>query len=99
MGCLEFVDAPDQEFVEVAQVHDESQLGSITFWDEECWAGPWSCFRGSLYDPFFQEGGYHLPCQLQMVMWYSQCYLLVNFPAIAYYESPVFEVGLFLPRS
>ena len=29
----------------------------------------------------------------------DQCYLFVKFSAIGYYESPVFEVGLFLPRS
>ena len=28
-----------------------------------------------------------------------QCCFLGTLPAIAYYESPVFEVGLFLPRS
>ena len=49
MRCLKFVYAPDQEFVEVAQVHDEPQLGSITLWYEECWAGPWSGLRGFLY--------------------------------------------------
>ena len=31
MGCLELVDAPDQEFVEVAQVHYKSELGTYVF--------------------------------------------------------------------
>ena len=30
---------------------------------------------------------------------HDQCCFFVKFSAISYYESPVFEVGLFLPRS
>ena len=51
--------------------------------------------QGTRYTSPYKRDGF---CLFHNTLDY-QCYLFDIFPAIAYYESPVFEVGRFLPRS